>query len=47
MSGERGEEVVRDVLGALGAEALGVGGVEQRVWSRGAWRERDEYDDLD
>ena len=69
VSGARGEEVVRDVLGALGAEALGVGGVaecvvcgrgecrcelawpgeaeEQRVWSRGVWRERDEYDDLD
>jgi hypothetical protein len=76
VSGVRGEEVVRDVLGALGAEALGVGGVGvgasvgcalldppsvpcpecehvecrcevPRVWSRGVWRERDEFDDLD
>ena len=76
VSGVRGEEVVRDVLGALGAEALGVGGVGvgasvgcalldppsvpcpecehvecrcvvPRVWSRGGWRERDEFDDLD
>ena len=76
LRGVRGEEVVRDVLGALGAEALGVGGVGvgasvgcalldppsvpcpecehvecrcvvPRVWSRGGWRERDEFDDLD